>query len=607
MKRYLDFDLLFRRIEGGFRAQVVNSPAGQASSDFVVPFSDLELENLLLRLGRPRRTTRRVASSELAAVKTFGGRLFSAAFGADVLVCFRMSLEQALAKDLGLRIRLRLSEVPELADLPWEYLYNPSVNQFLSLSVATPVVRFLDLSERIQSLRVDLPIRVLVMVANPHDYPALDVQAEWNRLERALADLKAGGKVVLERLPDAKLSTLQRRLRLDSCHVFHFIGHGGFSEQADDGFLVLEGESGRGNVVSGNYLGTLLHDHRPLRMAVLNACEGARSGRVDPFAGAAQSLVQQGVPAVIAMQFEITDQAAITFAHELYFAIADGCAVDTALVEGRKALFSQGNEVEWGTPVLYMRTSDGQIFDVVESSRDQPIAESSVQNRSTTTPQPASEGTSLQSSSQDPEHADLGPATKRPFVARSPRELLVDGLLPGASTATKIIAVIVLSLGVFSALIWYLVAEHVNGSDPRGRHGKSVAGDEVTVTPSLPLDAESSGTGEARLVLEPQASPLLANLTGNATAHISPGGWMEVQLFVNDAIEPCNQNRVYKNRTNENVLTAQASCAVEIVPGTSYSFKVRAPNYNADAHSTKISVKYIALLLRPQKTRGAKS
>jgi hypothetical protein len=128
--------------------------------------------------------------------------------------------------------------------------------------------------------------------------------------------------------------------------------------------LLLEDEEGRGRPVSGQYLGTLMHDERTLRLAVLNACEGARTSRADPFAGTAQSLVQQGVPAVIAMQFEITDQAAVAFTHEFYAALADGYPVDAALAEARKAVFAQGNDVEWGTPVLTMRAPDGRIFDV---------------------------------------------------------------------------------------------------------------------------------------------------------------------------------------------------------------------------------------------------
>ncbi|UCH58684.1 MAG: CHAT domain-containing protein, partial [Anaerolineales bacterium] len=196
----------------------------------------------------------------------------------------------------------------------------------------------------------------------------LDVEREWNNLKAALAELEARGSLVLDHLDTASPTELQYRLRRNEYHVFHFIGHGGFNEQAQDGILLFEDENQRGHPLSGQYLGTLLHDENTLRLAVLNACEGGRSGVSDPFAGVAQSLVQQGLPAVIAMQFEVTDEAAITFAREFYTAIADGYPVDAALSEARKAIFSLGNDIEWGTPVLYMRAPDGRIFDPLHDS-----------------------------------------------------------------------------------------------------------------------------------------------------------------------------------------------------------------------------------------------
>ena len=59
---YQDFDLLIDRSGENLRAQVINSPAGQATAEFRLPFSEDKLENFLLRLGgRTRRgTTRRV-------------------------------------------------------------------------------------------------------------------------------------------------------------------------------------------------------------------------------------------------------------------------------------------------------------------------------------------------------------------------------------------------------------------------------------------------------------------------------------------------------------------------------------------------------------------
>jgi hypothetical protein len=128
--------------------------------------------------------------------------------------------------------------------------------------------------------------------------------------------------------------------------------------------LAMEDDRGQSRLVAGEDLGTLLQGHRSLRLAVLNSCGGARGDRSDPFSGTAQSLIQQGIPAVVAMQFEITDDAAITFSRVLYKAIADGYPLDAATTETRKAIYADGNLTEWGTPALYSRASDARIFDI---------------------------------------------------------------------------------------------------------------------------------------------------------------------------------------------------------------------------------------------------
>ena len=84
----------------------------------------------------------------------------------------------------------------------------------------------------------------------------------------------------------------------------------------------------------------------------------------DPFSGVATSLIEREIPAVIGMQFEITDRSAIVFASEFYAALADGYPVDSAMAEARKAIYADENDVEWATPVLFMRVQDGLLFEV---------------------------------------------------------------------------------------------------------------------------------------------------------------------------------------------------------------------------------------------------
>jgi uncharacterized protein YhaN len=64
------------------------------------------------------------------------------------------------------------------------------------------------------------------------------------------------------------------------------------------------------------------------------------------------------------MQFEISDEAAKTFAEELYSAIAESLPIDAAVAESRKTLFGSRLGQEWATPVLYMRSPSGLLFDV---------------------------------------------------------------------------------------------------------------------------------------------------------------------------------------------------------------------------------------------------
>src|SRR5215472_5693218 len=367
---YEDFDLLIEPgSRGKYRARVLRSPAGESTSvQFAVPFSPMELENFFLRIGRPRRGTRGPGRPESAPLKDFGGKLYGAVFQDELRDTLLRSLSQTRARRLGMRLRLRLADAPELAELPWEFLYDPRLNRFLAQSRRTPLVRYLDLPDPPQPLSLEGQLRLLVMISSPTDYPELDVEQEWSLLTGALAQQQEEGQVIVERIP-AKMSALRRRLRQEEFHVFHFVGHGGYRPDWGDGVLVMEDRNGRPHEVTGEELGGLLSEYDAMRLAVLNACEGARSGASDPFAGMAQSLIQPGLPAVVAMQFEITDDAAIIFAHELYGAIADGYPLEAALAEARGAIRDEGNLTEWGTPVLYSRAPDGHLFDLTRRAQ----------------------------------------------------------------------------------------------------------------------------------------------------------------------------------------------------------------------------------------------
>jgi hypothetical protein len=331
----------------------------------------------------------------------FGQDLFNAVFTREVRDLYVSSRISAKSEGEGLRLRLRFSESPELANLPWEFLNDG--RDFIALADDFPLVRYLDLPSPPRPSKVELPLRILVTVSAPLDLPPLDVEAEKARLLQSLDSLIAAGRVEVHFTPDASLKNLQRTLRKARSaekpfHVWHYIGHGTFDLQRKASVLSFTNESGVSESVSGFQLGTLFDSYPGVRLVMLNACEGARSSVDDPFAGVAAALVESGISAVIAMQFEISDRAAIVLAEEFYAAIVDGLPIDSALTEARRAVFFMPNWVEWATPVLFLRAPDGVLFEIsaaalaekpVEAAAADVIPEPELQPPGETRPQEA--------------------------------------------------------------------------------------------------------------------------------------------------------------------------------------------------------------------------
>ena len=374
---YLDFELEIGAGDGPeYPVEVVHSPAGEARSTIRLPHRELALENRLkdlqIALLRSNGARRQIPSPEEAVVQHFGSELFDALFTGEVRSRYDVSQELAHQQGKGLRLKLRIHP-PALAALPWEFLYDARGAEYICLSRNTPVVRYLELAQPIQPLLITPPLRILGMVVSPTDLEPLDTKVEQMRVERALRTLQAAGLVELTWLEGNTWRDLQRAMRNGPWHIFHFIGHGGFDSRREEGMVALANDEGRAHFFSATDLGRLLADHRSLRLVLLNACEGARGGTHDIFSSTAATLIRRGIAAVVAMQYAISDAAAIEFSQMFYESLVDAMPADAAVAEARKAVsFARNNSLEWGTPVLYMRAPDGQIFSV-QSAQDADI------------------------------------------------------------------------------------------------------------------------------------------------------------------------------------------------------------------------------------------
>lgn len=362
---YLNFDLLITRSGEQYRAYVVDAPGGDADVIFSLPITPSVLSELQYPASGYRHSqlhTSTVATPQ--RMEEIGQQFYHALFQGQVNNVFIASRKEAERSGASLRIRLRFSDdTTELATLPWELLYDPVERRFLSLSESTPILRYLALPYAKPTLLVQPPLRVLAVLSSPRDYAALDIEREWQTIQAAMTELIEQGQVVLERLEKPTLGALQDRLLATDTHILHFVGHGIFDTSNQKGSLLFGDVTGDSQVVSAEELAYLLHNHRSLRLAYLNACEGAIAADNNIFTGVAQTLVQQGVSAAIAMQAAISDVGAIELVRNFYTALAHAYPVDAALTQARVAMAAMQSQ-EWAIPVLFSRSPDNRLFDL---------------------------------------------------------------------------------------------------------------------------------------------------------------------------------------------------------------------------------------------------
>jgi peptidoglycan hydrolase-like protein with peptidoglycan-binding domain len=385
---YDDFRVTFTpRAEGDFTLRAVDDEGAETHGVFVLPLSEAELEEAVLDVANARaaRRTRRalvgsppdVAPPEPASVVTtrdiggsgppkmdaehLGGALASALLTGEIGEAYERATNRATANGRGVRLTLSLAAAPSLLSVPWEFLYRRP--RFLASQRRTPLVRLLETGSLVPPPTIDARVRMLAVVASPSDLPPLDVDAERRRIEQVVAGMAAAERVELDWLDPATPRALRHALRDGNYHVLHYVGHSAFTHQGE-GMIYLERETdGQSVGVDSTLFANLLSDQDRLRLVVLNSCEGARTTLTDPFAGVATTLIQLGVPSVVAMQFEISDAAALVFAEELYTnLIGRQDPIDAAVAEARKAVYTEIDAIEWATPVLFVRDTNVELF-----------------------------------------------------------------------------------------------------------------------------------------------------------------------------------------------------------------------------------------------------
>lgn len=335
-----------------------------------------ELEPSVSALARKLISSR----DERPDIQAVGQALHKALLPSAIQEPFKSALSGATNPVIQLQLEI---EDENIAVLPWEYSFDG--NQFLGLNPRTPIVRSLRTDQRPQTMPVEGPVRILFLFPSPNDYPDLKPDLMAEKVRGWFSDLQDGVRPNLEIdiLPYATLIALMRRLRTSEFHILHYLGFSEYDHAARKPQLVFEEENGRARKVSDIELSELLFREdrgrlegraRALRLVTLLDIEkpaGMSQGYTPAFA---TNLIKSGIPAAIATQFSLPQSLAWHFSTHFYQEIFKAKQpIDIAASAGRIAIHdwqetqksqgkAQGVSGAWGSPILSMQTSDGQIY-----------------------------------------------------------------------------------------------------------------------------------------------------------------------------------------------------------------------------------------------------
>lgn len=360
VRSYEVFDLTIDVPHDGRHAiRVLDSPYGQASELVRLPVVDDALRARLVEVETEVMTPRYDHGAEAArpvpVAQCLGAELFDAVFQGSVGRAYAGSQAVVRERGHGLRVQLRIRD-DALRELPWECLYDADDGGYLALRVETSIVRFPEVLGSPRPFAVDGALRVLGVMIEAGDGTGLDLRGERLHIAQAFAELP--GLVEVEWLENPTWRQLRDRILGEEWHVFHYVGH------ARPGFVTLDEDGGsEPGELSGADLAILLGEQRALRLAVINACEGARGDGRDILASTARTVAEADVSAVVAMQYKITDSAALEFSRAFYRSVAGRQSIDEAVVRARQAVRGAAEStLQWMVPVLHLRSADGALF-----------------------------------------------------------------------------------------------------------------------------------------------------------------------------------------------------------------------------------------------------
>jgi hypothetical protein len=295
--------------------------------------------------------------------RAYGEALAAQIFASEAIRLLYGKAKTAVeAGNLFLRLRLLVGPTaPELNGLRWELLSDPETRAPFATSEKILFSRFMVSRDwRPVKLRPKSDLAALIAVAAPPDLAryqlaAVDRDGEIARAQSGLGGIRSS---VLGREEPLTLDRLVSRLR-EGIDILYLVCHGALV-RGQTPYLFLQDEAGNVIRVEGAALAERLRELPQLpRLAVLASCESGGTADGSTQAALAPLLAEAGVPAVVAMQGQVSMETVEKAIPVFFSELGKDGQIDRALAVARGGVRERSDA--W-MPALFLRLKSGRIW-----------------------------------------------------------------------------------------------------------------------------------------------------------------------------------------------------------------------------------------------------
>ena len=348
------------------------SQAGETMvTDFHCPYDFREIEEALAGITRSNaQFTRSIQRVAVDTVKVLGSKLFASISENRVGDLYQQS--SAMAKDKGRNLRLRfVLDHVWMAALPWEFLFDTTRLDFLTLSTRSPVVRQWSNAKPPATVpaSIEPPLRMLVAIAEVNKWDEGTAAQEVEVLKGFEKSTE------IEVLPDATPLKLLAALKSNSFHVLHLIMSGAqlgtgdgtsWGDNPSAAFtapplhtLLMLSDTSTGStynaqsVEMSHWFEVISQTQKELQLINF-------SGDLTDWLACQTTEIS---PSTLGWRGHNTVEAYLSFTKGFYGALADGLPLEVAVTYGRKEIDANypGGK-EWGMPVFYMQNENSPVL-----------------------------------------------------------------------------------------------------------------------------------------------------------------------------------------------------------------------------------------------------